>query len=343
MFVFLERVQTCKAPRWLKQKNTHEVKFHQHDLCLCFNPFVCPFQTELRLRKRWPLMSAQPFRVSGANQPSHLGVHLQYHIVGAIMCNPCALKESCFGVFFCVCVCVGPCCFSDVVRVIIPDLITTENLRHLRAAKTWSNMVKRLLFMLYFSIQRFQPKAPPLIFPSNQWHTSSRSWTISQIKTMPDDSLHACLIISAFVSFFPAIFLSCSYVSHVFVHVFPYLSHVFPIFSHPTPEIPPFPFHFLAVLGSNKWGSSWAWRSSTAPRGPWTWPSWQRVSASCSWSRRNWWDVWAALLGGWSLNEFDYIMCMYNYVYTCVYIYKCVYIYIYVCVWICINMDWYSS
>jgi hypothetical protein len=32
------------------------------------------------------------------------------------------------------------------------------------------------------------------------------------------------------------------------------------------------------------------------------------------------------------LNEFDYIMCMYNYVYTCVYIYKCVYIYICVCV-----------
>ena len=252
---------------------------------------------------------------------------------------------------WCFCVYVGPCCFSDVVRVIIPDLITTENLRHLRAAKTWSNMVKRLLFMLYFSIQRFQPKAPPLIFPSNQWHTSSRSWTISQIKTMPDDSLHACLIISAFVSFFPAIFLSCSYVSHVFVHVFPYLSHVFPICSHPTPEFPPFPFHFLAVLGSNKWGSSWAWRSSTAPRGPWTWPSWQRVSASCSWSRRNWWDVWAALLGGWSLNEFDYIMCMYNYVYKFVYIYIYMYvyiyinvcIYIYVCVWICINMDWYSS
>jgi hypothetical protein len=38
------------------------------------------------------------------------------------------------------------------------------------------------------------------------------------------------------------------------------------------------------------------------------------------------------------LNEFDYIMCMYNYVYTCVYIYINVYIYIYKCVYIYIYM-----
>ena len=189
---------------------------------------------------------------------------------------------------------------------------------------------------------------------------------------MPDESLHACLIISAFVSLFvPGYFLELFLCFPCVFSCFSiYLSHVFPIFSHPTPEIPPFfpyfpilshMFPYFPIFSWLFWGpTSEAHRGrGEAPRpravlGPGH-PGRESAQAAADHGGTAGTFGQRCLADGFSMNLT--ILCVYIYIHvyrymcidTCIYIYTrmqinvCVYIYIcgYVLIWIHIHLNCY--